>query len=747
MRHFAYDFEATVPPDNWVYNRPESNKAKTRLMRPTVYSAGLVDIDNLADYRQLNSIDEFLDTVFQLPSCWLYAHNQSGYDGWFVMTALLARGFVQIHQGDHNRCHTRYFIGDEGNFTVFNDNGRAYNFYDSRHMLKGNLAQFGRFIGHDKGSETPLVPIGSTLTDTYHAYHDSDGRIHRLDTKWTWEEHDQYLKDDCLILAKVLADPVINAITLLENGLGTEAGIANASRRHGNDLSHLTRKEEFRVKNAPLYPKPPIELHDLHEANHWPRPHYIGWDDEKHEPIFDTIDVEKAGYVNQIPRLAPHRLPSNRLIDEFTGAEKQRMKKIVADANFVVREGYKGGVTLANPIYACQTIPSGTKVDKVSMYPSLYSTMPLPGNIPVDVADSHSLSFSDIVHNPPAEFGYIRLKNLRAKVHHKLMYNFITGEDEMMPSSLFVIKPRTDAHATGGKWDIYASGKSYNEVYSPEIDFSSIVLPLIEVQYLAEHYDIESVEVADSIWYDRDELLMQQFQDHNGRWMTKKHEAAQGPGKQSFAYHKAKLMLNAAYGKLGEAEKSFDNNVYRITDKGLLIVDKGTPQLGGRSDADLPAAGYITAYARLDLANTINKIGMNRFLYSDTDSICFIGSPQEVGLETGSNLGDWELENYWRDGIFIGPKTYGMETENAQGEWEWHTTTAGASIDYAKDQFKPGGEVVDKRAVKTTTGTVICGSVLKIGKEAVQQRVASQWEKMRLVANKHYAAQVAAGKL
>ncbi len=139
----------------------------------------------------------------------------------------------------------------------------------------------------------------------------------------------------------------------------------------------------------------------------------------------------------------------------------------------------------------------------------------------------------------------------------------------------------------------------------------------------------------------------------------------------------AKLMLNSLYGIMGiapipqETKIMTDNelannnsNVLGISqlNDNLWIVDLSISeyrsQVGLRNIA---AAAAITAYSRIH----INKYKMqpgNPCFYSDTDSVV-LQHPQPEN-EMGKEIGKIKLEHVVDEGLFQGPKVYGLRIKD-----------------------------------------------------------------------------------
>lgn len=85
----------------------------------------------------------------------------------------------------------------------------------------------------------------------------------------------------------------------------------------------------------------------------------------------------------------------------------------------------------------------------------------------------------------------------------------------------------------------------------------------------------------------------------------------------------------------------------------------------GSIETSVSHAAFITAYARLELYNELEKL-QDRVLYFDTDSIIFISRPNTYQPKLGNFLGQLtnELENddFIVEFVSAGPKNYGYRT-------------------------------------------------------------------------------------
>ena len=683
MIHYACDFEATILPDGFVFNENERTKKIAYQAEPEVYLATAVNVDDPTEPPVvLHSIGEFLEWVFSLPSCNLYFHNLTGYDGWFIQSALLRSGYIHVLKNSFNFDHEYFYMGLDDSFTVFGRGHGVYNFIDSKKILKGSIAQFGEMVNLPKGDETPLVEIGSSLERTLHR--DSDGG-EIPGHYWTWAEAEEYAVRDVEVLAAAMR--AVEVPNKVENGLTSQAGIAMAALKTRSDLMGLPRKDAFRARYKPTYPKPTKAQRDTGLVK------YIGWRDGS--PVFGRKGDVAAPHVFEVTKQSPFRVP--RKETSLKGEALKRQKQLIEIGNKVAKEGYKGGINYANPAFTDDWVGYGTKLDVNSMYPWIYATKHLPKAEPVAIENE---VLAQDIHARPFEFAYVQLHDLRATV-----------KDGRMP----LAKPRTDSEST--RKHMYEDGELFNNVYAKDIDMPMITLTLAEVDYLLENYHVHNVTPGTTVWYERDEELEQAFQEHCDKWM---HVKATSPS-NSFAKWNAKMMLNCVYGKLGEYTKQYPNTAHSLADDGSINTVMGEPETVGKTTCHISAAGYITAYGRIHLANTINQIGMDRFLYCDTDSVMFLGE-NDIDLPIdATRLGAWKLEGQFTEARFIKCKTYGTVIDG-----HWHATAAGFSRQIAKENFEPGVEHMDSRSIKAATGTVICGYKMKVGQAASDAKLVPQ---------------------
>ena len=686
MRYFSCDFETTVYEDT-IYNNsgdyPSRDEVKNRETR--VWLAAGVDCDHPDSEPHITyNIDEFMSWVVHQGHANFTFHNLGGFDRLFIINWLEHNGYRNQTPKD-NAPASNHYVGNDKSFTVYtwvDNNYIASNFIDSRLVLQGGVAAIGEQIGtYNKGDETPLVIHGTSIEDTPHA----DGN-----SMWTMEEAIEYIKADVQVIASALNQ--MGILKIWDSGMRTAASMAYNGMLVGQDI-----REHERVTRRDT----PYVWHKCKDK------------DSIYDATPSLIPFKPFGNKKPEPELCntPVR-------------DKDTLDKLITIQNPTIKRSYKGGFSYLNPRFINTPIGNGTILDINSMYPWIYSTKPLPRHPAsitnkimqaeaVQAVEDTQDKFNAITElleerTRQGKWPVISIRNLVATCH---------------PDKAPIIKPSTNDALMAHKLVMDENGctRSVTDGYTYHIDYtdSTLVITWPEFQYLTQCYNITSGWVQTVMFYVEDKTLVEQLSHHCDYWMNVK-EQTKGSERMF-----AKMMLNSPYGKLGQYTRDYKQQ--RLQQVNGRIVDISDPEQdvdkGGKDEADLVTASYITAWGRVYMGNTINMVGMDKFIYCDTDSMHIKGTLTTEQLETwGINvhptqLGAWDIEHTYERARYLKAKHYGYGTGN-----NWHTVASGHTKQIPEHQFHTGATTHDLRPISAKGGTILLPITMQL-KAAWQDRI------------------------
>ena len=635
-------------------------------------------------------IESFMDFVERHPKDDFYFHNLS-YDGSFIFDYL-----INVRKVKHNVTDYPTFEptlqGSMNDFTYIFDFDQWVNFFDTMAILTGSLSSFGHSVGLEKGD---------TSKDAMY----TNAEIPNL-TKKQWNAAEAYCKLDVDILAKVCTNYHLFELMqirrtkaslayagLTEERLATDRYIfkPNYRPKKPTETSPDANVQEidcviYCSVNEAGKDKPKEKVTTLEDYNSWHPNKLRGnvvlrherqmydFDKERYNKrIFETetyyLDQEYVFYENPT---TPYRLKysKSKYGDELYNRTKDVKLETVVILNKAIVTSYKGGINYVNPMYQNQWIDEDVYVyDINSMYPWIYSTMPMP-----DIRTLRSVKSL-----AKDDLGFVMIGKIIAMVKRNKM-------------PLIKLK-------TGLK---HPNSSHYQDVLSINRLF---VLTNLEYQYLIENYDIREIEDVHFLKADENKQLHEAFSKFCQYWYKQKKDGRRDGDttKEWFA----KLMLNSLYGKFGQFESQYEN--YHLTSEdGILVKEDVSKYVDSMWDADLAVASYITAYGRVKLANDINTVGLDRFCYCDTDSLHVLGEAEE--LDVGLELGQWKLEGISKRSKFIQPKTYGELIDG-----KWHSVCAGFTDTIPMEEFEAGLRIMVKRSFLVKGGTQIKDRWLVLG--------------------------------
>ena len=199
-------------------------------------------------------------------------------------------------------------------------------------------------------------------------------------------------------------------------------------------------------------------------------------------------------------------------------------------------------------------------------------------------------------------------------------------------------------------------------VKSSNGDLVTMTLTNVDLDLFKEHYNIIGEIQYHGGW--KFKAIKGLFTTYIDYWSNKKIQAKKE--KNGALYKIAKLMLNSLYGKFG-----LNPNVrgkYPVLVDGIVKYKMYDKEI--RDSIYIPVASFVTSYARKKTIETSQKIrdyslekyGIDKYVYSDTDSIhCLFEKSEELKniIEIDDyKLGAWKEESKFIKGRYLRQKCY-----------------------------------------------------------------------------------------
>lgn len=238
-----------------------------------------------------------------------------------------------------------------------------------------------------------------------------------------------------------------------------------------------------------------------------------------------------------------------------------------------------------------------------------------------------------------------------------------------------------------------------------------------EWDLLNKYYDFE-VEKITSFYMASTPYLKDMMEEI---YFYKSDFKSQGKPAQALIY---KIILNSGYGKLATREKYnsliwskkelFPDEVITINGKEYEVKGESkqnnitdnygytvSPLLSKEQLTNKAAASVITARARIQLLETILKLGPENFIYCDTDSVFYrVTDKNKNVVDLGKNLGQWDEEAEFDTFSTYGAKKYLAWYENkiAKSALSGLKTSKEIldNIDFTQEQFTINNAVLQK---------------------------------------------------
>ena len=366
----------------------------------------------------------------------------------------------------------------------------------------------------------------------------------------------------------------------------------------------------------------------------------VGYEPDENEKAYQTNDVLiLAMALNQMFKEGMNKLTigSNALANyKKSLGDSKHFRKLfpICDFDCEIRGAYKGGYCYANPRFTNRPIGCGTTYDVNSLYPSRMRYCLLP-------------------------YGY------------GIKYYGEYKEDKDYPlyiqnfSCCFKLKEGYFPTVQIKHSRFFLQNEYLTDSGSEPVD---LCMTSVDIKLLFDHYDVTNVT-----WYSGYKFKARHglFNDYIDYWSEQKIKAKED--KNGGLYTLAKLMLNNLYGKLGTNPERA-HKIIEFDDKGKIRYTCSEIEI--TESIYVAGACFITAWARDYTIRSGQKIGVDRAMYFDTDSIHVLGY-EPVPLDVDDlRLGAWKREMQFTEAYYIRQKTYAekgyepFKQDPTEAKWE-----------------------------------------------------------------------------
>lgn len=343
------------------------------------------------------------------------------------------------------------------------------------------------------------------------------------------------------------------------------------------------------------------------------------------------------------------------------------------DMDSYIRSGYRGGYCYVNPVFQGKILDQkGFTADVNSLYPYAMTTA-YSGN-----------------WFPFGKGKYCKGRPTDKEISdiHYYFYMRINVSFELRPGYVPTIQKKNsflyvqNTYLESSRIMNYATGTYIGDPQMVELTLSKDDWILFE-----RHYRILKIEYLDYIVFG---TIAQLFDFYIEKYAQIKRESS-GPVRSL-----SKLFQNDLYGQMSKS----DNSTFKVVltdrneDGGLKFEDIEAHE---KKPVNIAIGACITAKARYHQITTIQN-NLERFCYSDTDSLHCIGDPEDfVGEIDDRKYGAYKIEGIWTRARFVRQKTYIEELEipenqkkycnHCNNHCNWNICSAGMTPDQ-KEYFR-----------------------------------------------------------
>lgn len=641
VRHLVGDFET-------CYTSTEKTDVR-------VWAWGMLDYMT-GEYNYGNNINQFLDDILTDKYVYDIGFHNLKFDGNFIIPQLFKRGFRYLNNSEYM---DKWRNGDDmtGLFTHnITTMGQWFSIIITKEkQANKSTPAFVHIWDTLKLFPNKLEEIGKQYNITEQKIkvdRDFYERIRPEGHNLTREEY-EYLKADCNVLATALRGQLekygtiyrtqaSKAFTFFKNSCTDEAGNINYKQKYEG-------------------------------IQQWAVPSIEGLEDYE------------GAIVRYLPKHVREKINASgeKLIDKF----EYYIPDYYTWSD--IKKAYTGGISYVNPVYQERSVNAPiTVIDVNSMYPYCLRTFPIP--------------FGRFTKKEGQPSKKARAWIACARVSFKLK------KDTNLPCIQIKEKYGRKWLRESTDYMKYGEEDMFNEdvIFFTSVDFETYQENYdFTVHKWLYYYEYSNFGYKDGRAFIDKYYKQKQEADRKMKEIKKKnpdtYETDSEYIKAKLDRLEAKIMMNSAYGKHGTKYFLYaKDSVYEGEGQPVKFVAETVLSRDPDKEPShyyCPYAAFVTSYARRMLVSAWNRFD-GRALYCDTDSIHFLGTPDEIpqSLEPiidrteSGQLGLWKVEGTFARGRYIRSKTYIEITEDG----ETNITCAGATPEIKKlmnwDTFRVG---------------------------------------------------------
>lgn len=366
----------------------------------------------------------------------------------------------------------------------------------------------------------------------------------------------------------------------------------------------------------------------------------------------------------------------------------------------VIRMGYRGGWTFANPVFQNKEIKGNINVyDKNSMYPAIMLNYKLPTGKPRKLEYEYTREKHDIIFKEFEGCCYVYNINVAFDIKDKHLPSIqikIGNKEYFKNDEYFKEK------ILSNKDILFMLDKTQRDyLTTSQGHYFNITLTNYDLDLMKRQYDFDILENSKVIKYEFS-AKKGLFDKYINLYKERKIE-----GKKignAVMTQDAKLKLNSLYGKFGTKKLIQEKQVYFEDD---VLKFKNDLELTETTGVYVPLAMFVTSIGRWEIINNAQD-NYNHFLYSDTDSLHLLDEGQEIKLNIDNyKFGDWKIEEQATRGKYLRAKLYIEELIDGSLSVRGAGMTDEIKKQVTFDNFELGATFKGKRATKQIKGGVL----------------------------------------